>query len=111
MSIRAITKNTHPNIDLDKSCLYEESEVCVGGTNELGFGKKGVSLVDVEVCRALSVKVIPVVSTAIVNQELKVRMKGRLQGQRHETSAKLRPARSSHSFFIHSESGQKYFWV
>jgi len=29
---------------LGDTCLCEEFDVCVGGTNEVGFGKKGVSL-------------------------------------------------------------------
>ena len=28
---------------LDNACFWEGSEVCVGGTNELGLGKKGAS--------------------------------------------------------------------
>jgi hypothetical protein len=143
-----ITKNSHPNIDLrcihqladscwkgrirtlDKFCLFEASEVCVGGTNVLGFGKKGVSLVeeafvDVDVCSALSVKVIPVLSTSIVNRELEDRMKGRL-GQRHKTSRKqVRPFAGPHcsstnlyvtrlqspQFFFYPFRVEKYFWV
>lgn len=44
ISISAMTKNSHSNIDLVNACLWEASDDCGEGTIVLGLGKKGISL-------------------------------------------------------------------